>query len=250
MDQHTATGVSCAPREVIRLAAVDSTQRVAFECAEQGMPDGTVVVAESQAAGRGRQGRAWLAEPGDSLLVSIVVRPRLNVRDLPKLSLVTAVAVAEAIGGATGLATGLKWPNDVLVNGRKLAGILLESRLAAEPIVVAGVGINLRQRSFPGALAEVATSVDLEGGRPVGRETMLQAVLEAFDRRRAELEREGFEPLRVRWLELSDTIGRAVTAGTHTGVAVGLAEDGALVLRGAEGLHHVVAGEVTESVRD
>ena len=237
-------------REVVRLGTVDSTQRVAFELAEAGAPDGTVVVADTQTSGRGRQGRIWRDTPGDSLLVSILLRPRLAQRDLPKLSLAAAVAVAEAVALAAGLPARLKWPNDVLVHGRKLAGILLESRLVEAPIVVAGIGLNLRQRSFPDGLADTATSLDLAGGRAVGRDAMLEAVLEALDRWRDGLERRGFEPLRARWLELADTIGRSVIVGEHAGVAVDLAGNGALVLRQAEGLRHVVAGEVTEAGRD
>jgi BirA family biotin operon repressor/biotin-[acetyl-CoA-carboxylase] ligase len=231
---------------LVRLRAVDSTQRVAFDLAERGAADRTVVVADTQTAGRGRHGRTWLDEPGDSLLTSIVVRPRVTVRDLPKLSLATAIAVAEAIGTTTGLAVRLKWPNDVLVNGRKLAGILLESRIVAEPIVVVGIGINLRQRAFPPVLAGTATSVRLEGGPAIEREAMLEALLAAFDVWRARLEREGFAPLRTRWLELAETIGRAVTVGQHAGVAVDLDGDGALVLEHAHGRQYVVAGEVKE----
>jgi BirA family biotin operon repressor/biotin-[acetyl-CoA-carboxylase] ligase len=237
-------------RQVIRLVAVGSTQAVAFELAGRGAADGTVVIADTQTSGRGRHGRVWIDTPGESLLVSIVTRPRLAIPELPKLSLATAVAVAEAVGLTTGLQTRLKWPNDVLVGGRKLAGILLESRIGAEPIVVAGIGVNLHQRAFPDGLEKNATSVDLAGGRAVAREALLDAVLEAFDRWRRRLEREGFAPLRSRWLELADTIGRAVTIEGHTGVAVDLASDGALVLQAAEGVRHVIAGEVGEPGRD
>ena len=233
-------------RSVVRLGVVSSTQDVAIELAESGACDGTVVVAETQTGGRGRHGRTWEDEPGESLLASIVARPRLSVRDLPKLSLATAVAVAEAIGEMAGLAVRLKWPNDVLVNGRKLAGILLESRISAEPIVVVGIGINLRQQAFPAVLAASATSVILEGGRWVEREAMLDAVLTAFDVWRERLEVEGFAPVRARWLELAETIGRRVTVGEHAGVAIGLDGEGALILRHAHGVQHVVAGELAE----
>jgi BirA family transcriptional regulator, biotin operon repressor / biotin---[acetyl-CoA-carboxylase] ligase len=236
-------------REIVRRGVVTSTQAVAFELAERGAADGTVVVADTQTAGRGRRGRVWRDEPGESLLMSIIARPRTSVADLPKLSLAAAVAVAEAIAVATGLDGRLKWPNDVLVNGRKLAGILLESRIAAEPIVVAGIGINLRQRGFPDALAGTATSVHLEGGRAVEPEELLEAVADAFDGWRLRLEIEGFAPLRARWLALADTIGREVTVGDQRGVAVDLAADGALVLQQAHGVHHVVAGEVIGSLR-
>jgi BirA family transcriptional regulator, biotin operon repressor / biotin---[acetyl-CoA-carboxylase] ligase len=234
---------------IVRLTTVDSTQRVAFELAEQGAADGTVVVADSQTAGRGRWGRTWRDTPGESLLMSVIVRPDLSVGDLPKLSFAAAVAVGEAIALTTGLTACLKWPNDVLVNGRKLAGILLESRIAAEPFMVAGIGINLRQRRFPDALAGIATSVDLESGRAVGPEELLEAVLHAFDHWRVTLESIGFAPLRARWLELADTIGREVTVGEHAGLAVDLAADGALVLQQTDGVRRVFAGEVTGSRR-
>jgi BirA family biotin operon repressor/biotin-[acetyl-CoA-carboxylase] ligase len=232
---------------VVRLGAVDSTQRVAFELAEQGAADGTVVVADTQTAGRGRRGRTWHDVPGDGLLMSIVVRPRLSVSDLPKLSLAAAVAVAEAIEATTGLRARLKWPNDVLVGGRKIAGILLESRIAAEPVVVVGIGVNLGQGKFPASIAGTATSIVLERGTGVVRETLLEAVREAFDRWRACLENAGFAAIRARWLALADTIGRTVMTGEHAGIAVDLADDGALVLRQSGGLRRVVAGEIATS---
>jgi BirA family biotin operon repressor/biotin-[acetyl-CoA-carboxylase] ligase len=160
------------------------------------------------------------------------------------------VAVGEALRALTGLDARLKWPNDVLTHGRKIAGILLESRIGAEPLVVAGIGINLRQRSFPPEVAGSATSVALESGRDVDPETLLGAVLEAFDRWRTRLEGEGFAPLRERWLALADTIGRTVSVAGLEGVAVDLDADGALVLREAHGEHHVVAGELTVAGRD
>lgn len=230
---------------ILRFPVVTSTQAVAFELAANGAADRTVVVAETQTAGRGRRGRNWYDAPGDSLLASIVVRPRLALRDLPKLSLTTAVAVDEALRTATAVAPRLKWPNDVLVGGRKIAGVLLESRIGEPSLVVIGVGINLRQRSFPGALAEVATSVTLETGRAVTAETMLDALLAAFDAWRARLETEGFAPVRDRWLRVAETLGRTVDADGRQAVAVDLDADGALVLRDCAGLHRVVAGEVT-----
>ena len=230
---------------IVRHAVVDSTQRVAFALAEAGAVDRTVVVADTQTAGRGRRDRPWHDEPGGSVLASIVVRPRLAVRDLPKLSLVAALAVAEAIEAVAGLGPRLKWPNDILVNGRKIAGILLESRVTAEPVVVVGIGINLEQSAFPPELTATATSVRLESGRTVPREAMLDAALAAFDVWRAALEGQGFPAVRARWLELADTIGRAVSSEECVGIATDLDAEGALVVRDHAGrLHHVVAGEL------
>ena len=155
------------------------------------------------------------------------------------------MAVADALEAITGLAVRLKWPNDLVVHERKLAGILLESRIATEALVVVGVGINLGQHRFPHELTGMATSVALETGRTVARDAMLEAVLAAFDAWRARLERDGFAPVRERWLALADTIGRRVTVDRRVGVAVDMDDNGALVIRDGAGVHHVVAGEVT-----
>lgn len=230
----------------MRFDVVDSTQRVAFDLADGGAADGTVVVADFQTAGRGRRGRAWHAEPGTSLLASIVVRPSLPVRLLPLLSLAAAVAVAEALVRAGGVAARLAWPNDVVIGGRKVAGILLESRLAAAPLCVVGVGVNVGARRFPGPLAARATSLAIEAGRAPDRDALLDELLRAFVAWRARLEREGFAPVRDRWLALSETIGRTVVRAEGTGVAVGLDDDGALLVRAGGAVHRIVAGDLVE----
>lgn len=233
------------PAPIVRLGTVDSTQAAAFDLAAGGAADRTVVLADHQIAGRGRRGRAWQDAPGASLLLSIVVRPRLEPRSIPWLSYVAAVAVAEAIETATGLAPRLKWPNDVLVSGRKIAGILLESRLGAPaPVTIVGIGINLEPASVPPDLADRATCVRLAGGRPGQREPLLAALLAAFDVWRARLEHGGFEPIRQRWLALAETIGRRVEIGETRGVAAGLDADGALLVDVDGGRERVVAGEI------
>ncbi|HEY7521053.1 MAG TPA: biotin--[acetyl-CoA-carboxylase] ligase [Methylomirabilota bacterium] len=234
---------------LVHLERVDSTQTTAFALAAEGAEDRTVVVADYQASGRGRRGRAWEAPPGQSLLATILIRPRLTLAQWPAYSLVAAVAVAEALARTAALAARLKWPNDVLIAGRKIAGILLESRLVgATPaaVVAVGVGINLAQRAFPAALAPRATSVAIETGRSVARDTMLEVLLEAFDAWRGRLEGEGMAPVRARWLALADTIGRRVSIDGVSGVAVDLDPDGALVLEGGGRRHRVLAGEVLE----
>ena len=227
---------------IVRHGRVDSTQAIAFALAAEGAPDRTVVVADSQAAGRGRRGRVWQDEPGASLLVSILLRPRLTPAQLPTLSLTAGVAVAEALASAAGLDARLKWPNDVLVDGRKLAGILLESRGLA-PVVALGIGVNITQRAFPPELAERATSVHLAGGA-CDRDTLLAALLGPLDFWRGRLEREGFAPVRERWRALAHTLGRTVTVDGVTGVAVDVDDDGALLLEVDGRRQRVVAGEV------
>jgi BirA family biotin operon repressor/biotin-[acetyl-CoA-carboxylase] ligase len=241
------TGTAAASR-IVRRARVDSTQAVAFALAAAGCADGTAVVADSQAAGRGRRGRAWLDEPGASLLLSVVLRPRLELSRLPLLSLAAAVAVAETLAEVAGLAPRLKWPNDVLVSGRKIAGILLESRLGATPLVVLGIGLNLTQRTFPPGLADRATSVALQTARPVDRERLLEVLLDALDRQRADLERGALAEVLQRWRALADTLGRSVTIDDVHGVAADIDEAGALVVADGDGRRRLVfAGEVREA---
>jgi len=240
-----ATGV------IVRLDTVDSTQSVAFALAERGAADRTVVVADQQLAGRGRRGRSWRAPAGTSLLASIIVRPRLPQALLSTLSLTTAVAAAEALRRVAKVDARLKWPNDVLVAGKKVAGILLESRLsggtagASSVVTIIGVGINLGQREFPPDLAEGATSIAVETGQAPSRESVLAALLEEFDAWRARLESDGFAPVREAWRRLSDTLGRRVTVDAITGVATDLDADGALLVDVAGSLTRVLAGVVS-----
>ena len=224
----------------MRLDVVSSTQTVAFDLAARGAPDRTVVVAEHQTAGRGRHGRSWIDEPGSSLLASIVVRPALPPARWPLYGFVTAVAVAEALRAAAGLEARLKWPNDVLVGGAKIAGILLEAR--GDQALVIGIGLNVGQTVFPAGLADVATSVALAGGWTRDREVLLDAILAAFDAWRRRLEENGFAPVRDRWSALSDTLGRRVEAGAARGHALRLDDDGALVVADGAMLQRVVAG--------
>ena len=248
-----------APGVIVRLGTVDSTQSVAFALAERGAADRTVVVADQQLAGRGRRGRTWSAPAGTSLLASILVRPRLPQPLLATLSLTTAVAAAEALRRVTGVEARLKWPNDLLVSGRKIAGILLESRMTGRTaasgsttsgsgiVTIVGVGINLGQREFPPDLADGATSVAIETGRAPSREAVLTALLEEFDVWRARLEEKGFDPVREAWRRRSDTIGRRVTVDDVSGTAVDLDVDGALLVDVGGSVKRVLAGAVSSS---
>ena len=231
-----------------RYGVVASTQSIAFDLAEQGAVDGTAVVADVQTEGRGRRGRTWQAEPGTSLLVSIVLRPRLAAERLPLLSFAAALAVAGAVDRLTDIKARLKWPNDVLVNGRKVAGILLESRISdRSTVVVVGIGLNLTQESFPPMLSRTATSVWIESSRRITPDAALPVLLAQLDAWRTRLEAEGFAPLRARWLELADTIGRQIRVGDVTGAAIDLGMDGALLVDADGSFHRVIAGDVIES---
>jgi len=228
------------PANVVRLESVDSTQRYAAQLAAAGAADLTVVTAETQTAGRGRRGRVWADAPGASLLMSIVLRTSLPIARWPTLSIAAGVAVAEALQGAARLDARLKWPNDVLVDDRKIAGVLLERHGDA---VILGIGLNVTRAAVPGELVDRATSIEDAGAR-VERDALLVAVAERVGTWRDRLEREGFEPLRARWTALAARLGCRVTADGIDGIARGLDHDGALILETGTGLARIVAGDV------
>ncbi|HLE42598.1 MAG TPA: biotin--[acetyl-CoA-carboxylase] ligase [Methylomirabilota bacterium] len=179
----TAAFAGCLPGgrlagPLLAFAAVDSTQTICRRLAAEGAPEGTVVVADHQRAGRGQGDRRWIAPPGAGLLVSCLLRPPAPASRWPGLTLVAARAVAEAVAACTRVTPRVRWPNDVLVGERKLAGVLAEGVVGAAPFVVLGVGINVAQRAdaWPPALQGHAVSL-AELGHPVARETLLAAVL-------------------------------------------------------------------------
>lgn len=164
---------------VRRLGETDSTNRQALEWTEAGAPHGAVVLADYQTKGRGRLGRSWASAAGTNLLVSVVLRPASMSLDMAQIPFAAALAAAEALeSAAPGLHVSLKWPNDLVTGGGKLGGILVESiTRGGERVAVAGIGLNLNQSSFPPDLADRATSVLLETGARVERDSVLDAVL-------------------------------------------------------------------------
>jgi len=236
---------------VRHLGTVGSTMTEAARWAAAGAPHGAVVVAEHQDAGRGRHGRAWTAAPGESLLFTIVLRPALPSGRLGLIPLAAGLAVAEALD-AFGVKARIKWPNDVRVDGKKLAGVLAEASLApGGPLVLLGVGLNVRQRDFPDGLADAATSLRLESGDDFAPLAALAPILARLD---AALDRAATAP---------DSLVAAVEARMERfgaeidvrdpsrerlivrGRVLGLASDGALRLATDAGETTVHAGEVT-----
>jgi BirA family transcriptional regulator, biotin operon repressor / biotin---[acetyl-CoA-carboxylase] ligase len=165
--------------------SLDSTNRYLLDEARRGAPEGVVAIADHQTAGRGRRGRDWVAPPGSSLLVSVLLRPALAPERTQLVSMACGVAMADAVQRVAGFAPGVKWPNDLVVDDRKLAGILAEAEGGA---VVVGVGVNVEWHEFPPELAEVATACNLEAGHTVDRRELLVAFLRELDRRYARLQ--------------------------------------------------------------
>ena len=197
-------------------------------------------MAETQTQGRGRRGRVWQDVPGESVLMSIVARSSLPIARVPLLSLAVGVGVAEAMIDVAGVDARLKWPNDVLIRGRKVSGILLERN---GDVVLIGIGINVAQQTVPPALEAIATSVLLAGGK-ADRDAIAEAVLRQVSHWRQRLESEGFEPIRERWMALTSMRDQRVTADGVSGRFVGLDETGALLLDAGGEISRVVAGEV------
>jgi BirA family biotin operon repressor/biotin-[acetyl-CoA-carboxylase] ligase len=224
---------------VTALDVTDSTQSEVQRLAAAGAPEGAVVTARHQRAGRGRRGHEWWDAPGQSLLASVLLRPAAPVATAPQLSLVGGLAVAEALGAVAAAPARIRWPNDVLVDGRKICGILAEASSAGAGgphHVILGIGINLHQTDFPAALAGQATSLRLVTGRTVEAADVLAAVLERLAERYGAWRAGGFAALRGAWLQRSLLPGQRVRlpdGGEGVGVDVG--DDGALRARAADG---------------
>lgn len=246
--------MSGVPRLVRAFESVDSTNAHALALAAAGAPDGSLVTASAQTAGRGRRGRAWHS-PGGGLYLSYIVRAVDALPQPALLTLAAGVAVVQAIREATGLTPQLKWPNDVVVDDppRKLAGILTEASGAGSRLeyAVIGIGINVSTGSFPVELTAQATSLAIELGREIDRDRLQEALVAALDQRLAGLRGGGDAELLAAWTAAAPGArGRRVAwrEGDHTrhGVTDGIDADGALRVRTPDGgVERLVAGDVS-----
>jgi BirA family biotin operon repressor/biotin-[acetyl-CoA-carboxylase] ligase len=234
--------------------SVPSTMPLAHELAAQGAPDGTALIAEEQTAGRGRRGRAWQAPPGSALLCSLICRPPLPPKKLFLLVAAVGVGLCEGVERATGLQPQVKWPNDLLLDGRKLAGVLCESRLGGaglqHAVVGFGLNINLRVDDLPtvppGGLPP--TSLAIATGSPLPHQATVRALLTALDEAYDLLWAGREHEIRARWEERLAGRGESVRVmtdnGERTGLFVGVGPDGALLLDTAGGRETILVGDV------
>lgn len=236
--------------------SVSSTNELAKAMAREGAPEGLLVVADQQTAGKGRLGRRWSTPPGSAIAMSLLLRPDLPPYHAPRITLAAAVAVAEAVRDLTGLPVGIKWPNDLQVDGRKLCGILteMEAEIDRVAFAVVGIGLNvhLKREEMDPAFQEQATSLALEGAASTRRADLVRAILTRFEATYDELLAGGFASILDRWRALSVTLGASVRlltvdgAVVAEGVAEGVDEEGALLLRDDAGqLRRAVSGEVS-----
>ena len=238
-------------QQIVHLVTVDSTNSRARELAAQGAPEGTLVLAEQQTAGRGRRGRSWHSEAGAGIYLSMIVRPSLAAGEVARLTITTAVAACEALRDLSGADVRIKWPNDLLVGPRKLGGILTELSLDQESVdyAVIGLGVNVGAAWFPAELETIATSLRLECGVGFRRAAVVRQILASFERRYIELLSGGFERILADFKRLSNVIGREVevmlTGETLRGRASDIDADGFLLIELAGGgLKRVLAGDI------
>jgi BirA family biotin operon repressor/biotin-[acetyl-CoA-carboxylase] ligase len=237
---------------IYHFETVESTNDTAKILGTQDAAEGTLVVAESQTAGRGRLGRYWLSPPGVGIYASILLRPPLPPTELPQITLSTAVAVVRALTRAVGVTPGIKWPNDLILKGKKLGGILTEMETESDQIryLVVGMGLNVNNPDFPRELGGRATSLFREEGRSFSRLAIMQAWLEEFETLYGEFLVRGFPEILEVWKRHSVTLGKYVTVRQGPrqleGLARDVAADGALVLETARGeVIRVTSGEIT-----
>lgn len=243
-----------------------STNLTAHEMALSGVPEGTVVIADSQSEGRGRRGRPWFSPPGDNIYTSVILHPPVSPEKAPQLTLVAAVALAETIDlflneasqAVSRLKAEIKWPNDILIGGKKCAGILAEMKADAGEVqyVVLGIGINvnLDSQDMPEEISAIATSLSIAAGLDFKRGRIIQTLYSNMENWYKRYLGKGFPSIRERWNNLSAVNGQYVQAaspsnkndGYEEGVALGINDKGLLEMRKEDGrIIEISAGEIT-----
>jgi BirA family biotin operon repressor/biotin-[acetyl-CoA-carboxylase] ligase len=232
--------------KVVHLDSTGSTNTVARQLAEEGTEEGTVVIAETQTHGKGRLGRQWITRPGGAWL-SVILKPAIDPAHAASITLLAAVSVTKALR-EWGVEAVIKWPNDVLVNGKKICGILTEMSAETDAVsfIVLGIGVNLNN-DVP---IETATTLKAELGQKVDRVKFVQGLLESLEEDYLTFREQGFTPILWSWRRYSDTLGRAVEVTYQgeiiRGIAQDIADDGALIVKTREGtVRKIVSGDCT-----
>lgn len=242
-----------AGSNILYFDETDSTNTAAKRAAEAGAPHGTLVVADYQSMGKGRRGKSWAAPHGVGIWMSLVMRPELHPRCASMLTLVAAMAVSEGIEETTGVESKIKWPNDIVVGGKKICGILTEMSTELECInyVVTGMGINVNNEDFPEEIDKVATSLYLETGKSMGRSVIVNAVMAAFERNYGIFMKTGdmsglVEAYNSRLANKDNEVKVLAAGGEYTGISQGIDEDGELLVQTEDKeVHRVISGEVS-----
>lgn len=226
-------------RSVYFFESVTSTQKVAKEYAMNGAKHGTLIVADEQTEGRGRMVRKWYSPKGTGIWASFILRPDIQIQHAPQLTLLSAVAVVQAIKKVTHITPEIKWPNDILISGRKVCGILTELQAEEDRIqsVILGIGINVNQdeNDFSAEIIKKATSLKIELGKTVNRSSLIQSLCYYIEQLLHLYISEGFTPIKSLWETYAVSIGKRISArtvkGTFDGVALGINNEGVLLLK-------------------
>jgi BirA family biotin operon repressor/biotin-[acetyl-CoA-carboxylase] ligase len=230
---------------------IDSTNACARTLGDAGTAEGAVVVSDFQTNGRGRLGRTWISEPGENVLLSVLLRPRISIENAGLLTLYASVAIARAIERHIGEPVECKWPNDLFLHEKKFCGILLENLFQQTEVsyAVIGAGINVNQKSFPDEISAHGTSLAIEAGRCFDRKLVIQSVLSELDALYPPIRRGDFDAVVPEWIRRCTMFGKPVTVKqqdhTLSGIARRLNHDAGLVIETATGLQTVYAGDVT-----
>ena len=238
-------------QKVFFFQSLDSTNNCAKTLANCEIPEGAVVYSEFQTEGHGRMGRPWTAAPGENLLFTVILRPNLEADRTNLLTFFAALSVAEAVESLTDLPVEVKWPNDILMRGKKICGVLSEASFKTEKLdfVLIGIGINVNQRDFPSELHLTATSLKRELGRKIDRVKLFQEVLCRLEKNYLEVKEGKLDHFLREWEKRCTMFNREVSVDQQgrmlKGLALGLAHDGGLVLEMDGKQITVVAGDVT-----
>ena len=240
-------------RQIRYFSRIDSTNQYAKRIAEEGAPDGTLIIADEQTAGKGRSGRTWVTPPAEAIAFTLLLRPKLSPDRISMVTLVMGLAVTNAVNSLYDVSAGIKWPNDVVIKGRKLCGILTEMSAEVRQVnyIVIGVGINANLTSFPEEIREIATSLKLELGRDINRAELIARVMAEFERLYAEFEAQGdLGAVMQEYNELCLNAGSKVRVldpnGEYTGTSRGINSMGELLVETEDGkMQEVYAGEVS-----
>ncbi|KZE66221.1 biotin--acetyl-CoA-carboxylase ligase [Fictibacillus phosphorivorans] len=242
------TGNGTFGKKITYKSSVKSTQEIAHSLAREGAPEGSIVLADEQTGGRGRLGRAWQSPAGTGVWMSLILKPNIPLQKAPQLTLLIAVAASKAIEKVAGLEAEIKWPNDILIKGKKTAGILTELQAEADSIhsVIVGIGMNVNQQTehFSDEIAQIATSLAIEGRQTYKRAEVIGVLLQEIETLYRQYLENGFGVIKLLWEARAFSLGKRITArsvtGSITGYAKGITEEGVLLLEDDRGQVHSI----------
>ncbi|WHY74975.1 biotin--[acetyl-CoA-carboxylase] ligase [Fictibacillus enclensis] len=240
-------------KDIMYEESVKSTQEIAQRLSQSGAYEGTLVVADEQTGGRGRLGRQWQSPKGTGVWMSLILRPDIPLQKAPQLTLLAAVGITKAISKVTGLRPEIKWPNDILVNGKKVVGILTELQAESDRVhaVIIGPGINVNVGSddFNDELKDIATSLKIESGKEIKRAELISVILKEMEELYHDYLNNGFALVKLMWESYANSIGRRIRVRTLNqqieGIAKGITDDGILLLEDDEGnIHPIYSADI------